>query len=57
MEINIKLSKSEVIEYLNTEFSIQEEEYFDIIQNDIVNFLKSAGFQGAKYSDVSVIIN
>ncbi|MEI8661543.1 hypothetical protein [Xenorhabdus bovienii] len=57
MEINIKLNKTEVHEYLNTEFNIQEGEYSEIIQSDIGTILRSTGFQWVKNSDISVIIN
>ncbi|MDE9477065.1 hypothetical protein [Xenorhabdus bovienii] len=57
MEVNIKLDKSEVHEYLNTEFNIQEGEYSEIIQSDIGTMLRASGFQWVKNSDVSVIIN
>lgn len=57
MEVNIKLNKSEVNEYLNTEFNIQEGEYSEIIQSDIGTMLRTSGFQWVKDSDVSVIIN
>ncbi|CDG88124.1 hypothetical protein [Xenorhabdus bovienii] len=57
MEVNIKLNKSEVNEYLNTEFNIQEGEYSEIIQSDIGTMLRTSGFQWVKNSDVSVIIN
>ncbi|MDE9495480.1 hypothetical protein KKJ09_18295 [Xenorhabdus bovienii] len=57
MEVNIKLNKSEVNEYLNTEFNIQEGEYLEIIQSDIGTMLRTSGFQWVKDSDVSVIIN
>ncbi|MDE9437533.1 hypothetical protein KKI95_16735 [Xenorhabdus bovienii] len=57
MEVNIKLNKSEVNEYLNTEFNIQEGEYSEIIQSDIGTMLRNSGFQWVKNSDVSVVIN
>ncbi|MDE1476200.1 hypothetical protein [Xenorhabdus bovienii] len=57
MEVNIKLDKSEVHEYLNTEFNIEEEEFSEIIQSDISTMLRNAGFQSVKNSDVSVVIN
>lgn len=56
MEVTVKMNKIEVREYLDSDFSIHDDEYCESIQNDMVIILNKAGFQSAKLSDITVFI-
>ncbi|MDC9613435.1 hypothetical protein PSI19_05940 [Xenorhabdus khoisanae] len=57
MKATIDISRTEVQEYVNSDYPVPESEYSELIRGDIKTILKRGGFQGIKLEDVTVKIH
>ncbi|MEQ1964386.1 hypothetical protein ABLB69_14695 [Xenorhabdus khoisanae] len=57
MKVTIDISRTEVQEYVNSDYPVPESEYSELISGDIKTILKRGGFQGIKLEDVTVKIH
>ncbi|KMJ44699.1 hypothetical protein AB204_13060 [Xenorhabdus khoisanae] len=56
MKAKIDMTKTEALEYVNSDYPVPESEYSELIRGDIKTILKRSGFQGIKLEDVTVKI-
>ncbi|SFN90191.1 hypothetical protein [Xenorhabdus japonica] len=57
MKVKIEITKSEILEYINGDYSIPESECQELIQNDAKTILERGGFQKITMDDITVIIH
>ncbi|WP_160300196.1 MULTISPECIES: hypothetical protein [Xenorhabdus] len=54
MKAKIDMTKTEVHEYVNSDYPVPDSEYSELIRGDIKTILERGGFQGIKLEDITI---